>query len=58
MPGHGHRSGEQALSFHRFTSADFGVAEAEYERLRATVAKWRNDLGRNQRREPPGRGCD
>jgi len=47
---------ESLASFHRFTSADFGVDEAEYERLRATVANWRNDLGRDQGREPPGRG--
>ncbi len=47
---------ESLASFHRFTSADFGVAEDEYERLRATVANWQNDLGRDQRREPPESG--
>lgn len=43
-------------SIQRFTSDDFGVSEAEYERLSATVARWRNDLGREQGREPPDRG--
>jgi hypothetical protein len=43
-------------SIQRFTSGDFGVSEAEYERLSATVARWRNDLGREQGPEPPDRG--
>jgi len=47
---------EALASIQRFTSADFGVSEAEYERLRATVARWRNDLDRDQGREPPDRG--
>ena len=47
---------ESLASFHRFTAADLGIGEAEYERLRVTVAKWRNDLGRDQGREPPSRG--
>lgn len=47
---------ESLASFQRFTPVDFGIDEAEYERLRATVAKWRNDLGRDQGREPPSRG--
>jgi len=42
----------------RFTATDFGITEAEYERLHATVANWRKDLGRNQRREPPDRGLE
>ena len=47
---------EALSSFHRLTPADFGVAEAEYERLRATVASWQGVLGGNQGREPPDRG--
>jgi hypothetical protein len=43
-------------SFERFTSADFGVSVPEYEHLRATVAGWRDDLARGQRREPPELG--
>lgn len=43
-------------SFRRFTAADFGVTEAEYERLSARVAEWQQDLGRGQRRRPPDRG--
>lgn len=46
---------ESLASFQRFTRADFGIDEAEYERLRATVMEWRNDLARDQGREPPGR---
>lgn len=47
----------EALSFFgRFTRADFDIDQAEYEQLRATVAKWRSDLGRNQGREPRDRG--
>jgi hypothetical protein len=46
-----------ALStFGRFTAADFGVTETEYEHLRATVANWRRDLNRSQPHEPPERG--
>ena len=44
---------EALSSLQRFTSADLGITEAEYERLLATVGTWRNDLGRSQRREPP-----
>ena len=45
---------EDALrSFGRLTPADFGVSGPEYEQLRATVAGWRDDLARGQRREPP-----
>jgi hypothetical protein len=40
-------------SFERFTPADFGVSDSEYEHLRATVAGWRDDLARDRRREPP-----
>lgn len=47
---------ESLASFHRFTPADFGVDAAEYHRLAAIVAKWENDLGRDQRWEPPDRG--
>lgn len=47
---------ESLVSFHRFTPDDFGVDAAEYERLRVAVAKWRDDLGRDQGREPPSRG--
>jgi hypothetical protein len=47
---------EALSSLQRFTSADFGISEAEYERLGATVAGWRSDLDRNQGREPPDRG--
>ena len=46
---------EALSSFRRFTPADFGVTEAEYQRLRATVDVWRNQLQRNLRREPPDR---
>jgi len=49
---------EALASLQRFTSVDFGVSEAEYEGLRATVAIWRNELGRDQGREPPNRGRD
>lgn len=42
----------------RFTAADFGLTEVEYERLRATVSIWRSELGRDQRREPPDRGLE
>ncbi len=49
---------EALSSFRRFTTADFGVAEDEYERLRATVANWRTQLARKLTREPPGRGLD
>jgi hypothetical protein len=44
---------EALSSFGRFTSADFGVDQAEHDQLRARVAKWRSDLARSQRREPP-----
>lgn len=47
---------ESLASFHRFTPADLGIDEAEYERLSVTVAKWRNDLGQDQSQEPPDRG--
>ena len=48
---------EDALqSFGRFTPADFGISVPEYEQLRATVAGWRDDLARAQRREPPELG--
>ena len=47
---------ESLASFQRFTPADFGIDEAEYRLLGVTVAKWRNDLGRDQGREPPSRG--
>ena len=43
-------------SFRRLTTADFGIGETEYERLRATVASWRSYLGRQQGRERPERG--
>ena len=43
---------EALSSLERFTSADFGITAAEYERLRATVASWRSVLGRSQGREP------
>ena len=43
-------------SFERFTSADFGASVPEYEHLRATVARSRDDLARGQRREPPELG--
>lgn len=46
---------EALSSFGRFTSADFGIDEAEHDQLRITVAKWRSDLARSQRREPPDR---
>ena len=35
------------------TSADFGVSDSEYAHIRATVARWRDDLAREQRRAPP-----
>lgn len=46
---------EALSSFGRFTSADFGIGQAEYDQLRVTVANWRSDLTRSQRREPPDR---
>ena len=46
---------EALSSFRRFTSADFGIDQAEYDQLRVTVANWRSDLARSQRREPPDR---
>ena len=46
---------EALSSFGRFTSADFGIDQAEHDQLRITVANWRSDLGRSQRREPPDR---
>ncbi len=46
---------EALASLDRFTSADFGITAAEYERLQATVASWPSVLGRSQRREPPDR---
>jgi len=46
---------EALSSFERFTSADFGIDQAEYDQLRITVANWRSDLARSQRREPPDR---
>ena len=49
---------EALSSLQRFTSADFGVSEAECERLRATVEIWRNELGSDQGWEPPDRGLD
>lgn len=49
---------EALSSLQRFTSADFGITEAEYERLRDTVASWQSVLGRSQGREPPDRGLD
>lgn len=44
---------EALSSFGRFTSADFGIDQAEHDQLRAAVAKWRSDLAWSQRREPP-----
>lgn len=46
---------EALSSFQRFTAADLGITEGEYERLRATVASWRSVLGRSQGREPSDR---
>jgi hypothetical protein len=43
-------------SFERFTPVDLGVSDSEYEQLRATVGGWRDDLARDQQREPPGLG--
>jgi hypothetical protein len=43
---------EALSSLKRFTAVDFGITEAEYEHLRATVASWRSVVGRSQRREP------
>jgi Nucleotidyl transferase AbiEii toxin, Type IV TA system len=40
---------EALSSLQRFTAADFGITEAHYERLRATVASWRSVLGRSPR---------
>jgi len=45
-------------AFHRLTSADFGLEDAEYERLRTTVSVWRNQLERELGNEPPKRGID
>ncbi len=42
-------------AFHRLTPADFGLEDAEYERLRAMVAVWRNQLESEPRRESPER---
>jgi hypothetical protein len=44
---------EALSSLQRLTTADFGITEAEYERLRVTVESWRSILGREQGREPP-----
>lgn len=46
---------EALSSLQRFTAADLGITEAEYERLGATVASWRSVLGRSQGREPSDR---
>ena len=40
-------------SLRRFTSTDLGIVEAEYERLRSTVAAWRSVVSRSEGREPP-----
>jgi len=47
---------EALSSLQRFTSSDLGLTEAEYERLRATVASWRSVLGRGQGQERSDRG--
>lgn len=46
---------EALSSLQRFTATDFGITEAEYKRLGATVASWRSVLGRKQVREPHDR---
>jgi hypothetical protein len=45
-------------AFHRLSPADFGLEGAEYERLRATLAVWRNQLERELGNEPLERGID
>lgn len=47
---------EALATFRRFTPADLGISEAEYEPLRMTVESWRRHLGRNIDREPPEPG--
>jgi predicted nucleotidyltransferase component of viral defense system len=47
---------EALSSLRRFTSADLGITEAEYERLRSTVAAWGSVLTRSEGREPPDFG--
>lgn len=49
---------EALSSLQRFTSADLGITEAEYERLRATVAAWRSVLRRTEGQEPPDPDLD
>jgi predicted nucleotidyltransferase component of viral defense system len=51
---------EALSSFRRFTPADLGLGEEEYQRLRSSVERWRKQLERNLKREPPeqGRGLD
>ena len=49
---------ESLGAFRRFTAAEFGVDEQEYERLQAQVAGWQTQLRTELRRgrEPPDRG--
>ena len=49
---------EALSSFNRFTPADFGLDEDEYEHLRVTVSTWRAQLVRELRRESHDRGLD
>lgn len=46
---------EALSSLQRFTAADLGITEAEYDDLRAAVAKWRSVLERREELEPRDR---